>query len=114
MITKMSVGIPKPPRKKQIMQFYSNEYYEKKGIKAFVDRNWPAESEKPVPPGAKKMRRLDYSNKITAEYYARETKEFLEQLVIDRDEAFKKAQMEYNTAIEAMDQSPLSAEDYHG
>lgn len=114
MIAKMSVGMPKAPHKKQIMQFYSQEYYEKRGIKAFVDLTWPEESKKPLPPGCKKVKRLDYSNRITAEYYARETPEFLEQLVVDRDEALQKAQLEYHVKLEALDQPPETAEDYHG
>lgn len=56
MITKMSVGMPKAPHKKQIMQFYSHEYYKKKGIKAFVDCAWQDELQKPVPPGSKKVK----------------------------------------------------------
>ncbi|KAF7969250.1 hypothetical protein HWV62_27834 [Athelia sp. TMB] len=115
MISKMAEALPTPPRKKQIMQYYSAEYYKDpaKGIKAFVDRTWPAVRANPTPPGKKKLRHLEYANKITAQYYAKETAEFKAQLVLDRDEEFRQAQKEYREKLEALDSEPQTAEEYH-
>lgn len=115
LIGEMVQTLPKLPRKKQLIQYYSGEYYHDphKGIKAFVNRTWPAEEKKPVPPGTKKMRHLDYRNKITAEYFARETEEFKKQLRKERDTVFDKKMEEYRKKLVNMDKTPDTAEDYH-
>lgn len=78
MIGQMAEQLPKPPRKTQILQYYSQIYYKDttKGIKAYVDRTWPALSKEVPLPGQKKLKHLEYANKITAQFYTRETKEF--------------------------------------
>lgn len=88
MLTKMADKLPPPPRKKQLIQVYSSKYYKQKGIKAVVDRLWTEESKKPTPPGEKKLKRLDFSNKITAQYFERETLEFKKQVEMERDALF--------------------------
>lgn len=114
-ISNMADTLPPPPRKKQLIQYYSQKYYhdKAKGIKDFVDRHWPTEQNQPVPHGAKKMRRLDYGNKITAEYFERETAEFKQLLTYERDEAFSKAMKEHQEKIEDMGKSPETADSYH-
>ncbi|KAF7971989.1 hypothetical protein HWV62_19339 [Athelia sp. TMB] len=115
MITQMVQTLPKPPRRRQLLQFYSHKYYEdpQKGIKAFVHRTWPAEKIKPVPHGTKKMTRLDYGNKITAEYWARETDEFKVYVAKQRDEEYNERLKAYNEELEAIDKVPETPESYH-
>lgn len=113
MISKMAENLPPPPRKKQLVQYYQKEYFKTKGIKEFVARTWPAEEMKPVPSGVKKMQHLDYGNKITAEYFARETAKFKQQLTSERDEAFIKAMKNHQEKVEAMENVPETAESYH-
>ncbi|KZP05465.1 hypothetical protein FIBSPDRAFT_765788 [Athelia psychrophila] len=99
----------------QVGQYYSHLYYKdkSKGIQDYVDKHWPAEAKKPVLPGQKKPRRLDYGNKVTSMFLKRETKEFQAQLEKDRDEKFSQDMKEYNEKLEGMDKSPQTAEDYH-
>ncbi|KAF7974574.1 hypothetical protein HWV62_11948 [Athelia sp. TMB] len=115
MISEMVGTLPKRPRKMQLIQYYSHKYYHdpRKGIKAFVDRTWQAEEKKPVPPGTKKMRQLDYGNKITAEYFARETEEFKRQLKKERDAVLERKMKEYNEKLASIDKVPETVEGYH-
>lgn len=113
MLTKMADELPAAPRKKQLIQLYSAKYYKSKGIKDVVDDLWDKESKKPTPPGQKKLRRLDYSNKITAQYFDRESPEFKKQLETERDELFNREMEEHRAKLELIDKPPVTAGDYH-
>lgn len=82
MLSDMVETLPSVPRKKQLVQYYSHVYYhdDAKGIKAFINRTWPAEQMRQVLQGQKKLNHLDYGNNVTAEFFARETVEFKVQL----------------------------------
>lgn len=113
MLGKMGEDQPKAPRKKQIIQYYSQIHFKAKGIKEVVDRLWEGEKDKPPAPGQKPLRRLDLSNRITREYFARETPEFLIQLENERNAEHERAEEKHRKALAALDKPPETAEDYH-
>lgn len=66
---------PKKPRKQRIAHIYSRDYYDT-NVKAGFDVLWAEEQKRPLKPGEKPMKCLDYSNRITAQYLEAESGEF--------------------------------------
>lgn len=66
---------PKKPRKPRITHIYSRDYFDTK-VKAGFEILWAAEQKRPLKPGEKATKRLDYSNKITAQYLEAESADF--------------------------------------
>lgn len=65
----------KKPRKPRILHIYSRDFFDTK-IKAAFETMWEAEQIRPLKPGEKAIKRLDYSNKITAQYWEAESADF--------------------------------------
>lgn len=66
---------PKKPRKQRINPIYSQDFFDTK-VKPVFDVLWAAEQIRPLKPGEKATKRLDFSNKITAQFLNAESEDF--------------------------------------
>lgn len=71
----LAVKGPKKPRKQRITHIYSRDYFDTK-VKAQFEVLWAAEQIRPLKPGEKVTKRLDFSNRVTAQYLDAESEDF--------------------------------------
>lgn len=105
---------PKKPRKQRITHIYSRDYFDTK-VKATFEVLWAQEQKRPLEPGEKPVKRLDYSNKVTAQHWEAESPDFkawLETIrVAEHRKAIEEWEVEIATKVNADKQTP-TAESY--
>ncbi len=74
----------KAPRRMQTQQFYSKLYYDTR-IKATVDAEWPRIVAEAGAKGTPPPKRLKHQNRVVAQFFASETREFQAALIAQRD-----------------------------
>ncbi|KAF7973149.1 hypothetical protein HWV62_15923 [Athelia sp. TMB] len=111
-LTKINKTLPKPPRRTRMSQFYSRTYlHQRSGVD--VQKLWVDYQAKPVGPGEKQMKYLDFVNKLAAEWYEKETPQFKEWLKAEREKEHIVNLKEYQDKMKAIDVLPDDAPSYH-
>ncbi|KAF7972065.1 hypothetical protein HWV62_19131 [Athelia sp. TMB] len=105
-------GNSKPPRKPQLLHYYSNLYYPSR-IKPTVDDEW-AKMKASDTDVEKKVRFVDFQNKITRRFWKNETQAFRDNLQakLESEHSAKRKAFEEHIARVAKE-NPESPEAYH-
>lgn len=105
---------PKKPRRPRITHIYSRDYFDIK-IKATFEVLWAQEQKRELKPGELPVKRLDYSNKVTAQHWQAESADFKAWLEKVRDvehrEALEKWEAQIKKKADALQEVP-TAEHY--
>lgn len=105
---------PKPPRKPQVLHYYSQLYYPER-IKPTVDAEW-AKKKKILAedPDEEKTKFVDFQNKVTQRFWENETQAFRDNLKTKLEEDHRARRTVFDEHIERVTkQNPESAEAYH-
>ncbi|KAF7983599.1 hypothetical protein HWV62_20501 [Athelia sp. TMB] len=113
-LAKISKQLPKPPRRTRMTQYYSKWYFfQQEHLKSTFDTLWEHERTRVLAPGEKRMKRLDYANKVTEEYYAKESEHFKTWLHGEREKQFQVKLKKYQEKMKALDAVPSDPSSYH-
>lgn len=100
MFNQLSEKPPQKPRLKRIDQYYSKEYFHIK-VKPTFEVRWTAYCAEPDVEGPRRtLKRLDFQNKVTKEFWDAESPAFREWLTGERDQKYKAAMEEYEKSTE--------------
>lgn len=107
---------PVKPRKKRMHQYYSSEYFSVK-VKPTFEARWASYNALPPVEGVKPMKRLDFQNKVTKEFWEAESPAFQDWLEKQRDAAHDQAMGQYQKNLDdyghAVEGTGRTAETYH-
>lgn len=104
---------PKAPRRTRMYQYYSHDYFSKRIGKVKMDGLWAAEQAKIVPRGTKRLTRLELTNLVTKAAWERESPEFWEWLMTQRDEEHDIELEKHHQKLKDIDNTPNCPESYH-
>lgn len=104
---------PKAPRRTRMYQYYSHDYFAARIGTTKMDQLWAAEKTKTVPPGSKRLTRLELTNLVTKGAWEKETPEFREWLTNQRDEEHKRELEKHRLKLKELNDAPDCPENYH-
>ena len=112
-LAKITKQLPKAPRRTRIAQYYSKWYFfQQEHLKTTFEGLWEVERLRVLAPGEKRWSRLDYANKVTQEYYAKETQHFKTWLHSERDKHYQQKVKKWEEKMKALDVVPSDASSY--
>lgn len=112
-LAKISRQLPKPPRRTRMTQYYSKWYFfQQQHLKSIFEGLWEQEQARVLAPGEKRVKRLDYANKVTEEYYAKEPEHFKKWLHGEREKTYHERLKKYQEKMKALDVTPSDASSY--